>query len=123
MRASVVILHAEREDYTCVKTTLMTPTRMDDTNQTAAKIQSVGKPFIALPWLNQMAKPRAQSFIFREGGLAELDSVLSQLSAHRVFFVADPVAYSASSAEVQIAGTFASRELLRFSEFEVNPKS
>jgi alcohol dehydrogenase class IV len=96
---------------------------MDDTNQTAGKIQSVGKPLIALPWLNQMAKPRAQSFIFREGGLAELDSVLSQLSAQRVFLVADPVAYSASGAEAQLAGTFASRELLRFSEFEVNPKS
>ncbi len=70
-----------------------------------------------------MAKAPANSVIFREGALAVLESVLAKLSARRVFLVADPVAYSASGAANQLADTFRTRDLVRFSEFEVNPKS
>ena len=70
-----------------------------------------------------MEKVRAPSVIFREGALADLESVLTKLSARRVFLVADPVAYSASGAANQLADTFRSRDVARFSEFEVNPKS
>jgi alcohol dehydrogenase class IV len=71
----------------------------------------------------EMETSRNQSVAFREGAIADLERVLSELSAQRIFLVADAVAYSASGAESQMAGAFASRELLRFSEFEVNPKS
>jgi alcohol dehydrogenase class IV len=70
-----------------------------------------------------METSRNQSVVFCDGAIADLERVLSELSARRIYLVADTVAYWASGAEVQMAGTFASRELLRFSEFEVNPKS
>jgi alcohol dehydrogenase class IV len=68
-----------------------------------------------------MKKSRASSVIFREGALAELESVLAL--AQRAFLVADPIAFSATGAASRLTDTFASRTVARFSEFEVNPKS
>jgi alcohol dehydrogenase class IV len=71
----------------------------------------------------EMETSRNQTITFRDGAITDLERVLSELSAHRIFLVSDAVAYSVSGAEAKMACTFASREVRRLSEFEVNPKS
>jgi alcohol dehydrogenase class IV len=70
-----------------------------------------------------METSRTQSVILHDGALAELEPILARLCAQRVFLVADPVAYSVTGAARQLADPFASRDVVRFSRFEVNPKS
>lgn len=63
-----------------------------------------------------------QSVVFREGALAELGSILDQLTARRILFVVDSTAYSASGAADHLKDCLNARETATFSEFEINPK-
>jgi alcohol dehydrogenase class IV len=72
--------------------------------------------------VNDMTWP-SQTVILRDGALAELGAVLERRSARRVLLVADPTAVAASGAEGPLSDAFRTRETLRFSDFEANPKS
>jgi alcohol dehydrogenase class IV len=97
--------------------------KLDDTKEPALKKRFNGSLLAEIrPHVYGMNLP-SQTVIFRDGALAELGAVLKRQSARRVLLVADPTAVAASGAESNLDAAFQSREVARFCEFEVNPKS
>ncbi|KAA5538881.1 phosphonoacetaldehyde reductase [Roseiconus nitratireducens] len=56
------------------------------------------------------------------GALHELESIAASVPDRLVLFVVDPTAYAASGAEAIVEPILASRRVVRFSQFELNPK-
>lgn len=58
----------------------------------------------------------------REGAIAEVEKILRAESASRLFLVVDNSAYVASGAAAALERPFSTREVTRFSDFDLNPK-
>lgn len=57
----------------------------------------------------------------REGALAEIETILDDLSARRVFLLVDQIAYRSSGAADVLEPPLAGRHVTRFSDFGPNP--
>ncbi len=57
-----------------------------------------------------------------EGAVRHLGELLNRLNAKRVFFVVDERAYRVSGAEDELAECLRKRDVVRFGDFELNPK-